>query len=798
MKKLTAIIMTALLLLFIISLPAAADSRINYGSVGVVFGDVLPYEENNTVIVPMRPVAEVMGLRFSWYPERETAVVSDGKTAVELVAGQRIIQLGSSVFIADSEIAIRDGELCASGAAVARLARYFGFKVDFDGMNLTIKPDASFSVVLNGERLSFGASTVERNDRHYIPAEEFSLALGLRYAWIKDEENSVATLNNTYAGRSGSINAIEGRVYIGYDIVHGDDHVLYEDNRLYIDTEAAIAVAEYFCDGVGSLNRYGNGLIILVDQPYSVRVNGTVVTFPDAQPAKNGGEIALPARPVIEAMGLRQDSDGESASIFDLETEEELNISEGLDGKQFIADERLMVSPEVLAFVAEYFGMEAEVGANLLEIVDPNAKPFLPEQKEEGPGEIRVELDGREITFPDVKPLVRDGRTLIPVRAVAEEMGMEVEWDGGDGVTIWRGDNCLNMVIGSDKMSGIRGGEEAEALLDVPAAVVDERTCVPIRAIMEFFGATVEWVGEQNLVKITSPREARKVVLRAVNGADDFGNELGFTVDAPVGAADVEYSIANGNTAIVRYRVGNTEYLLSASRLPDGVVLTDGDYIGARISRRTQVNGVETVIAAGTSINSTPAANWTVGGYRFSLEAADSAMPAEMLTLAEGAAKTFVIVKEIEPEPVEEIDFSPDMTAVEVQGSISFRELGIVMSAPEAAYDVDFRIYDGKIAEISFYFAGYGYTFRAARNGRDLSGMEEDLVAYEDNLTVGSYGELSTAVVRRTSGGSPVCTWHWGDVTFVMLVEDGDIPSLDFSQVCKECGDMSYPTMKLD
>ena len=43
---------------------------------------------------------------------------------------------------------------------------------------------------------------------------------------------------------------------------------------------------------------------------------------------------------------------------------------------------------------------------------------------------LKVLVNNELIQF-DVEPVVINGRTLIPIRAVVEKMGCNVEWDGG-------------------------------------------------------------------------------------------------------------------------------------------------------------------------------------------------------------------------------------------------------------------------------------------------------------------------------------------------------------------------------
>lgn len=50
-----------------------------------------------------------------------------------------------------------------------------------------------------------------------------------------------------------------------------------------------------------------------------------------------------------------------------------------------------------------------------------------------GQGQIRLLVDGKEI-YTDVPPQIIDGRTMVPLRAVAEALGADVRWDDANGV----------------------------------------------------------------------------------------------------------------------------------------------------------------------------------------------------------------------------------------------------------------------------------------------------------------------------------------------------------------------------
>ena len=111
---------------------------------------------------------------------------------------------------------------------------------------------------------------------------------------------------------------------------------------------------------------------------------------------------------------------------------------------------------------------------------------------------IKVTVDGVMVDF-DQPPIIENGRTLVPLRAIFEAMGATVEWDeDSQTVTSVLGDITISLQIGSDIL--YRNGEAIT--LDVPALIVGGRTLVPARAVAESFGAAVDWVEQTRTVII--------------------------------------------------------------------------------------------------------------------------------------------------------------------------------------------------------------------------------------------------------------------------------------------------------
>ncbi len=101
----------------------------------------------------------------------------------------------------------------------------------------------------------------------------------------------------------------------------------------------------------------------------------------------------------------------------------------------------------------------------------------------------------------DAAPVIIDGRTLLPVRAVVEEMGGDVIWDReAKQATLNHGNNEIVLTIDSE--TALLNNEEQT--LDTAPVIISGRTFLPIRFIAENFGYNVEWNGENKTVTINT------------------------------------------------------------------------------------------------------------------------------------------------------------------------------------------------------------------------------------------------------------------------------------------------------
>lgn len=158
--------------------------------------------------------------------------------------------------------------------------------------------------------------------------------------------------------------------------------------------------------------------------------------------------------------------------------------------------------------VAEGIKVITSEGEEVKKGSDSAAADTKSEDTTKTPDEITVLIDGEKVEF-DVKPMLMNDRTLVPMRKIFEALGAVVTWDdetqtafGTDGKVV------IAFQIDNNIMTKSAANAESEIIeLDVPAQLINDRTLVPIRAISESFGCDVDWIDELQTVIITTTAE---------------------------------------------------------------------------------------------------------------------------------------------------------------------------------------------------------------------------------------------------------------------------------------------------
>lgn len=137
-------------------------------------------------------------------------------------------------------------------------------------------------------------------------------------------------------------------------------------------------------------------------------------------------------------------------------------------------------------------------------------------------GAVNVIMNSSFLTFPDQEPVVVDGTTLVPLRAISEALGLEVTWDDPTDTVVVKKDNFyIELVIGSNKAKTPGG---VKTLLQ-PPVIMNKRTMVPLRFIAEEMGLNVLWNQEYQRVIINGQVDTQTVVKPPVEEVTDVAED---------------------------------------------------------------------------------------------------------------------------------------------------------------------------------------------------------------------------------------------------------------------------------
>jgi hypothetical protein len=148
---------------------------------------------------------------------------------------------------------------------------------------------------------------------------------------------------------------------------------------------------------------------------------------------------------------------------------------------------------------------------------------------------VNVVQDGYKIWFPDAQAFLgENGRTMVPIRFVAEKMEADVTWEPNTQTAlIHKGNQEIQLTIGE----GAALVNKEPVPLDTSTILKEERTFVPLRFVSEVLGAEVSWNEASATAFIQS-------VVTDPSKLDPWGRLIR-TTDLPTNAADYPYILAD-------------------------------------------------------------------------------------------------------------------------------------------------------------------------------------------------------------------------------------------------------------
>ena len=189
----------------------------------------------------------------------------------------------------------------------------------------------------------------------------------------------------------------------------------------------------------------------------------------DAQPVSGNGTIAVLTFRALEAGTTQLDID-------------ELQLLGGDGGRQELAGKARSIPVRVIG--------EQPRTVLVLRVGSPTMKA------------------GSSSVVLDAPPVIVEGRTLVPIRAVVESLAGTVAWDAASQtVSISLDGTELKLVIG--KSSALVNGKSTPVDSTNPKVVpqiLNSRTMLPLRFVAESLGADVQWEDSTQTITITYPK----------------------------------------------------------------------------------------------------------------------------------------------------------------------------------------------------------------------------------------------------------------------------------------------------
>jgi hypothetical protein len=122
----------------------------------------------------------------------------------------------------------------------------------------------------------------------------------------------------------------------------------------------------------------------------------------------------------------------------------------------------------------------------------------------------------------ETPPVIKEGRTLIPVKAVVNALGAVVKWDNElKMVTITKDGITIELILGEQEYTV--NGEVFT--MDTEAQVIGNRTYVPLRFIAIALGEPVEYDAETKEVRIGKPESPGKSAEAKLNQKSEAAGE---------------------------------------------------------------------------------------------------------------------------------------------------------------------------------------------------------------------------------------------------------------------------------
>lgn len=232
---------------------------------------------------------------------------------------------------------------------------------------------------------------------------------------------------------------------------------------------------------------------------------------------------------------------------------------------------------------------------------------------------IRLIVDGEDITSL-AEPITENGRTLVPVRFIAEAVGAKVDWDESNKKVILKKDDISVALKIDSHLIEYDDGKKTYGLGDVVPKIVGERTYIPARLVSNALGIGIEWNEDTRTVDVDSSKKSKRVPffdmeITSIDSGQDISGKTNLKVNlgsmGGVNGVEIKYLLLDPDTAkgvvVARGKNLNSDYtwlpniedkgqkVLVAAIYDNGGKFLAGDAVAVNVNvePRAMLNGIE-------------------------------------------------------------------------------------------------------------------------------------------------------------------------------------------------------------
>ncbi len=218
--------------------------------------------------------------------------------------------------------------------------------------------------------------------------------------------------------------------------------------------------------------------------------------------------------------------------------------------------------------------------------------------------DINIILDQNKVALKEV-PVIRNDRTMIPLRGFFEHIGATVDWNKDTRQAIIQKDDIEILLTVGNNYALVNG---KIFKFDTPSQIINDKTFVPIRFVAESMGFFVDWDPKTRSVLIDSREMARKNTIPLIKDLEELNNlmKINFTLNDYIsrrrygtmirGRNDVmmDMELANSSEAKSEKSSDSASEHSNTNNQVEGVeeadiVVTNGKYIALKSSYNTLI-----------------------------------------------------------------------------------------------------------------------------------------------------------------------------------------------------------------